>query len=195
MGRMARVLGGGLLGALAMFAWASFAHMATPLDNVGIATLPDEVAVRGMLHRALGGQGGLYQFPSKATLDAASSPAAKAALAQGPYGLLLYQPPGPRAAGLEGAQISGEFVFELIESLIAAILLAQTRLIRYASRVTFVAGIGLAAVLTTNASYWVFYGFPGDYTLGYAFTDLVRYLLAGLAMAAVIRPERAMGGA
>lgn len=191
MSRRLRVVLGGVLGGLAMFAWASVAHLATPLDDLGISALPDEPAVRALLHRAMGDREGLYQFPGKATMDAATSPDAKHALAQQPYGLLLYHPPGPRAAGLDGGQIAGELGFELVESLIAALLLAHAAVTRYAARVAFVTGIGLAAVLTTNASYWTFYRFPLDYTLAYGLTDLVRYLVAGLVIAAILRPAPA----
>lgn len=179
----------GLAGSLAMFAWASVAHMATPLDDLGISALPGgaqaEQAVRAQLYAAIGPQHGLYMFPSKASMDAADSPQAKAELAQGPYGLLMYHPPGPRAAGLENVQIAWEYVLELVQCLIAAALLNAAGLRGFAARVLFVVGIGGAAVLSTNGAYWTFYGFPLDYTLGYAFTDLVRYLAAGLAMAAL----------
>jgi hypothetical protein len=47
--------------------------------------------------------------------------------------------------------------------------------------------VGLAASLTTNVSYWNWYGFPASYTLAYTFIDFAGYVAAGLAIAFVLR--------
>ena len=44
-------------------------------------------------------------------------------------------------------------------------------------------GVGVAAA--TNVSYWNWYGFPGTYTVAYAFTGFVGYLCAGLVAGAM----------
>jgi hypothetical protein len=103
-----------------------------------------------------------------------------------PSGLLLYHPPG-RGIEMMPMNLLTEFVKETITSLIAAFLLAQTLIAVYAARVGFVSLVGIAAGLTTNISYWNWYGFPTDYTLAYAFTDIAGYVAAGLAIAAVLR--------
>jgi hypothetical protein len=80
-----------------------------------------------------------------------------------------------------------EFVKEMVVSIVAALLLAQTILIAYSARAGFVGLIGLAAGLTTNVSYWNWYGFPGDYTATYAAIDIIGYIVAGLAIAAILK--------
>jgi hypothetical protein len=80
-----------------------------------------------------------------------------------------------------------ECLKEVAVSLIAAFLLAQTVLTSYGARVGFVALTGLAAGLTTNISYWNWYGFPADYTTAYAATDIIGYAAAGLAIAAILK--------
>ena len=83
----------------------------------------------------------------------------------------------------------------LIEAIInfhfdfAAFLLAQTRIAAYAARVGFVALTGLAAGITTNVSYWNWYGFPTNYTVAYASMDVVGFVAAGLAIAAIVKPR------
>ena len=88
---------------------------------------------------------------------------------------------------------TGQFLTELAEGLIAAWLVAQTALASYVARVGFVAMVGLAAAITTNIPYWNWYTFPAAYTLGYGFTEFVGYVVAGLAIAAIVRPTAAAG--
>lgn len=66
-------------------------------------------------------------------------------------------------------------------------LLAQTRLRSFASRLGFVALVGLLATIATNVSYWNWYGFPVTYTAAYMTTNFVGFLCAGLVAAAVLR--------
>jgi hypothetical protein len=47
----------------------------------------------------------------------------------------------------------------------------------------FVTLIGVAAAITTNVSYWIWYGFPADYSLVAVFIELLDYIAAGLAIA------------
>jgi hypothetical protein len=84
-----------------------------------------------------------------------------------------------------------EFLTELAEGLIAAWLLAQTALLGYAARVGFVTAVGLAAAITTNIPYLNWYSFPLDYTLSYGFIELVGYFVAGLVLAAILKPSAA----
>ena len=82
-----------------------------------------------------------------------------------------------------------EFVKEAALSLIAAFLLMQSILASYVARVGFVSLVGLAGALTTNPSYMIWYGFPANYTLGYGFIDFIGFVVAGLAIAAIVRPR------
>ena len=53
-----------------------------------------------------------------------------------------------------------------------------------------VAAIGVVASLVTNASYRIWYGFPGDYTAAQIVISFMSYVLAGLAMGAWLRPAK-----
>ena len=75
----------------------------------------------------------------------------------------------------------------LSRCLLAAFLLRQAALACYFKRVIFVAIIGVIAAITTNMSYWNWYGFPKLYTMSYMFTQWVGYLCAGLLIALVIK--------
>jgi hypothetical protein len=104
-------------------------------------------------------------------------------------GLLIYKaPPG---SDTETMQLVIEFVTELAVCLLAAFLLAQTALAAYAMRVGFVALVGVTAAISTIVPYWNWYRFPTDFTLAAIFMAVVGYLVAGLAIAFLIKPKAA----
>ena len=57
------------------------------------------------------------------------------------------------------------------------ILLSQTRLTTFASRLGFVLVMGILATIATNVSYWNWYGFPATYTAAYMTTGVVGFIL------------------
>jgi hypothetical protein len=54
----------------------------------------------------------------------------------------------------------------------------------------FVLIAGILAAITTNVSYWNWYGFPGVYTASYILIEIVGFLLVGV-VAALLLPKRA----
>lgn len=191
-----RILLATLLGGVAMYAWSSIAHMLLPLGETGIKDLPNEAAVMSTLQSNLGSSRALYLFPGMGLPPGATGDQIVAAqraygqkLATAPMGLLIYNPPG--AIQLGPALYITEFVVELAEVFLAVLLLAAARPASYGRRVLFVAGIGLIAVLTTNVSYWNWYGFPTSYTVAYMFTQFVGFVCAGLVAAAFVKESSA----
>ena len=90
---------------------------------------------------------------------------------------------------LTPSNLAAEFATELAESLIAAFLLSWASVQGFVPRVGYVALIGVAAAITTNVSYWNWYGFPTDYTLAYGSIEIVGYVVAGIAIALIL-PRR-----
>jgi hypothetical protein len=187
-----RVFLAGLLGAIAMFAWTSLAHMVLPLGEVGVKEIPNEQGVLSAMHSSLGQAPGLYLFPGTGLGPDASMQQKRAAmdqyaqkLAANPSGILIYHPAG--ATGMTPARLATEFLTELIESLLVVILLSQTRLTTFISRLGFVIVAGMLATVATNVSYWNWYGFPATYTAAYMTTGLVGFICIGLVAAAVMK--------
>jgi hypothetical protein len=182
----------GVLGGLAMFVWASIAHVGLGLGSVGMKDLPNEAALLGTMHDNLT-QSGFYFFPSLGVAPGATREQQNAAMtvhqqkiATGPSGILIYHPSG--AEGLSPGQLLREFGTNVIQGLLAAILLSFAIGLRsYVSRVAFVTAAGLLAVITTNISYWNWYGFPASYTSAYMFIEIVGYLCMGLVAAAILK--------
>jgi len=105
-------------------------------------------------------------------------------IASNPSGILMYHPPG-RALAM-GKFLGIEFATELLESILAVFLLAQTRLISVGARVGFVMVAGILAAIATNVSYWNWYGFPAVYTAAYMFIQVVGFVCVGIVAALVL---------
>jgi hypothetical protein len=180
-----RIAIAGIAGGIAMFIWTSIAHVALPLGQIGFSQIPNEAPVLSAMHDSIGERSGLFIFPWTDPKSSNAIAEAEAKMKINPSGLLIYHPPG--AAGMTAVMLIVEFVKEVIVSLIAAFLLAQTVIAGYAARVGFVALTGLAAAITTNVSYWNWYGFPTAYTVAYASIDFVAFVAAGLAIAAILK--------
>jgi hypothetical protein len=166
-----------------MYIWSFIAHLVLPLGQAGIKELPSEPAVLSTLTASIGNSHGLYLFPR---VDPGSSMQQyQQKLASSPSGLIVYHAPGGEA--LTARQLITDFLTELIEAVLAAFLLAQTRIATFAGRVAFVGVLGLLANIATNIPYWNWYGFPGTYTASYIFMGVVAYICAGLVIAAMLR--------
>jgi hypothetical protein len=196
-----RILLAGLLGAIAMFIWSAVAHMMTPLGHAGMnyKELPNESAMLDAMKTGVGDKAGLYLLPGMAVGDNPTHEEEKEAmksyeekLAKNPSGLLLYHPAGSRPMDMVRF-LTIEFLKQLLVSILAVVLLAQTRIATYVGRVGFVFVVGLVAAITTNVSYWNWYGFPGAYTGPYMIIEIVGFLVAGLAAALVVRNQNAEG--
>jgi hypothetical protein len=183
-----RILIAGILGAIAMFVWMSIAHLATPLATIGFSQVHHEDQLMSAMRSAVDNKQGLFFYPWMNPKDPNAMKAQAEKLKTEPHGLLIYNPAG---ADMSPGMLIAEFVKEAAISLISAFLLAQAMLAGYFARVGFVALIGLAAALTTNVSYLVWYGFPASYTLAYGFIDFFGYVVAGLVIAAILRPKMA----
>ena len=185
---MGRIILAGVAGSIAMFVMMSILHL-SPVAQIGFSQMTDDAPALDALQKATRNKSGLYIFP---TVDMK----AKDAMAQmdarmkvEPFGIMAYQPPGVRG-GPQVKLLVGEFVKEIVQSLIAAVLLSLTVLAGYWSRVGFVALVGLVSGITTNVSYWNWYAFPTSYTLANIGIELASFLAAGLVIAALVKPQR-----
>ena len=185
-----RIVIAGILGGIAMFIWTSIAHVATPLGAIGFSQMTDEASVLPVLQNSVGSKPGFYIFPWMDPMDPKAEEAYAEKAKTSPSGLLLYRPAGAGIA-MTPALLGTEFAKETAQALIAALLLSMTSIGAYAMRVAFVALIHVSAALATNVSYWNWYGFPLDYTVAQMFIVLVEGLLAGLVIAALVRPQTA----
>jgi hypothetical protein len=76
-----------------------------------------------------------------------------------------------------------------VAALLAAFVLSQVWS-GYPMRVLVVTLMGIFGFASISVSYWNWYGFPTDFTAGEAITEIVGWFLAGLVMAAIVRPHK-----
>ena len=189
-----RILLSGVLGGIVMFLWTSIAHMALPLGEAGINEIPNELAVLNAMQSGMGDKTGLYIFPGLGVGKNATREEKSEAMKQmhqriaaNPSGLLMYHPPGRQFAF--GKSLAVEFSTEVLQSILVIWLLAQTRIGSFAGRVGFVLIAGILAAITTNVSFWNWYGFPGVYIASYILIEIVGFVLVGVT-AALLLPKR-----
>ncbi len=189
-----KILLAGILGGIVMFIWTSIAHMALPLGEAGIREIPNESAALSAMQSNIGENTGLYIFPGLGVSKDASRQEKSEAMkhmsekmAANPSGILMYHAPG-RPFAL-GKSLGIEFGTELLESILVVFLLAQTRIGSFPGRVGFVLVAGILAAISTNVSYWNWYGFPCVYTVSYMLIQIVGFLLVGI-VAALVLPKR-----
>jgi hypothetical protein len=188
-----KIILAGLLGAIAMFAWTSIAHMALPLGEAGVQNTMNDDALLAALKSTVNDKPGLYIYPSMglgpdATHAQRSEAMEKyaATLEKNPSGFLIYHPAGSRPMNM-GKYLTIEFVTELCEALLAVWLLAQTRILTFGGRVCFVTAAGIMVAIATNVSYWNWWGFPGNYTAAYILIQVVGFFLVGFVAAIMFR--------
>jgi hypothetical protein len=187
-----KILLAGVLGGIVMFVWTSIAHMALPLGEAGINEIPNESAMLTAMQSSIGDNAGLYIFPGlgvgkNATRDKKNEAMKQMQqrIAANPSGILMYHPPGRPFAF--GKSLAIEFSTEVLQAILVIWLLAQTRIGSFAARVGFVLIAGILAAITTNVSYWNWYGFPGVYTGSYILIEIVGFFFVGVTAALMLR--------
>jgi hypothetical protein len=193
---MGRRLLAGILGGLAFFAWSSLAHVVLPLGQTGIQEMPNDRAVMAVMKSNIADDG-FYFFPGTGLPPTATQSQKMAAMRDleskpyvGPVGILIYHP--AKSLALNPGQLLTECVTNIVQVLLAVLLLGMTSLASFAARWRFVTVAGVLAAISTNISYWTFYGFPGNYTMANICIIAMGFVFAGLVVAAIIKPGAGM---
>jgi len=179
-----RIIIAAIVGGIIVFVWSAVAHIVTPLGTMGISSLPDAT----MQSFSSVPSSGLYFFPGR---DMSHRPtpeeqkAYDAKLANGPSGLLVITKSG--GEGMSPKNLGSELASDVLAALIAAILVSMM-IGGWLKRAVAVALMGLFGVISLLVSYWIWYGFPAPFVAGELVTEVVGWLLAGLAIAKMVRP-------
>jgi hypothetical protein len=185
-----RIVLAGFLGGVVLFLWGAASHMLLGLGEVGMASLPNDDRLIPAMKESISAAG-LYMFPAMPeSQDAASQAAWTEKVRSGPWGILVYHPEGTEP--LSPRQLGVELLSNIVAAWIAAYLLSRARaLAGFGARVVFVGLLGLLAGVAIDVSYWNWYGFPGSYALAAIADQTIGFTLAGLPIAALVRPSPA----
>jgi hypothetical protein len=184
-----KVLIGGLVAGIVVFVWGAVSHMALPIGTMGVRQIPGEEKVVASLKDSIR-EPGFYFFPGREmskAMTASEMEAYSAKVTQGPSGVLVIHPEG--SENMSPRQLLTELGSSVVAALLAALVLTQVRS-GYLGRVLIVTAMGLFGFVSVLVSYWNWYGFPTDFTIGAALDEVIGWLLAGLVLAAIIRPAK-----
>ncbi|QSX77218.1 hypothetical protein [Agrilutibacter solisilvae] len=183
-----RVVMAGVLGGVLLFLWGMVAHMMLPFSENAMLQIPDEERVIAAAQGNIT-QSGVYFFPYVNYMQASpqEQDAYAAKLARGPSGLLVV-----RAGGYDMDMIP-ELPIEAISNILAALLAAMVvwglRVATYGRRVASIFAFGVVAWLSVCVSQWTWYGFSTPFLISDLVDQWGGWLVAGLGMAAVLRPR------
>lgn len=189
-----RIIIGGVCAGVAMFIWGAVSHMALGLEESTIKEIPNEELVLSVMQTNIK-ESGLYFFPGMNVPPGATKEQKAEAEKKwtekyqaGPRGILVYHPEGEQA--MSPKQLGLQLAAEIAAGLVAALVLAYAgNLKSYGSRVVLVTLLGLLPFCMVNFPYWNWYGFPDRYTLVQLADKLVSFLIAGIFLAAIVKPR------
>lgn len=183
---MKRIVLGGILAGIVVFAWGAISHILLPLGGAGFRILEREEPVVAALREGAR-EPGLYFFP---TFDPSRkmTPEEEKAWTEkyvaGPTGLIVYRPGGEPPAF--GRNLAVELVTTIAAAMIAAYVVSLT-VAPFRKRVLLVAMLGLFAWFSISASYWTWFGYPASYVIAEGIDQVVGWLFGGLVLAAMWR--------
>jgi hypothetical protein len=184
---MGKILIGGIVGGIILFFWGFVSHMLLPIGEMGLQFIPQEDGMAAAMKAAVG-EPGLYFLPGYDRSKPQSQQDMQAHMdkvTKGPYGFMVIYPTG-RDVSL-GKRLPIELGTNVVCALLAAMLVSQLRP-GFIVRVACVTLMGILASIMILVPYWNWYGFPPDFTLGQIIEHAVGWLLAGIALAAIVRP-------
>ncbi len=197
---MKKLLLASLAGATVLFIWGLLAWVVLPLHDASFRPVPNEDAVMSALRSNIDAAGAYY-FPGMPqetpNMTADQRTAGMEAYVNkhkaGPIGMVFFHPGGV------DPMMAGQFVSGFIIYLVAAFVAAWSLSRSTAAGSTYIARVaycGMLGVLVSFAAYipamnWMY--FPMDYTTAMAADALIGWLLAGLALAAIVKAPRMEG--
>ncbi len=184
---MVKVVGGALVAGLVVFFWGAISHMALPIGTMGIRSIPGEEKVVASIKDAIR-EPGFYFIPGRdmnKPMSESEAEAFAAKVRQGPSGVMVIHPEG--SDSMSPRNLLTELASSVVAAFLAALVLTQVRS-GYFGRVLIVTAMGLFGFVSILVSYWNWYGFPTDFIIGAALDEIIGWFLAGLVLAAIIRP-------
>ncbi len=189
-----RVLLAGILGGLFVFGGGAISHMFLELESRAIRPVGDERAAGEFLDRHAE-DAGIYGTPMM-NPDAEDMNVEYERINElykkGPSAFIVVAPRGEDMMG--PMQLGGEAVFDVLAALTVAFIVSRlSPQVRLFERWFIVMLFGLAAWATISTSWALWYRFPWLFILDGLYVALIEWALAGLVIAALVRPARIVG--
>ena len=193
---MARsLLLGALLGGVTAFVWSFLSYGVLPwhLNQYHSFQNEDDVSALVSSHAPEPGIYLLPMGPSQRGLNAEQKKAAVEIRTQKiQKGPLMFAAIRLSGFGSFPRVLLIQLLYQMLAALQLTWMLLQTTGLSYAHRVGFLAIAGLAASVIADLPYWNWYSFPTTYTAINLIDCTLTWLLAGLVIAKVANPQRAL---
>ncbi len=186
---MIRVLIAAVAGAVVLFVWGTVSWTVLPWHTATLNTLPNEQTVVGALKAQLP-HTGVYYFPA-CPADYDDTEAVEQWTArhkQGPIGLMFYQAQG--AEPMPGSMFGVGFALDLIATFVMAwiVCLSSHHANTFLKRLGVATMLGILVAVFADLMLWNWMRAPAHYTLINAADHIVAATLAGIPIAAIIKP-------
>jgi hypothetical protein len=183
---MVRIAIAGIVGGMVMFVWGAVGHMFLGVGEFGVKSMPNEEAMVACMKANIP-NAGLYFAPGmdmSRTLTAEEQAAWTAKYEAGPNVFLVYRPAG--ITPMSGRQLGIELLSNILAALVGAFMISFVEP-SFFKRVLVATGIGVAAWLSVNVSYYDWYRFPANFVASELIEQGVGWALSGAAMAMIVR--------
>jgi len=181
-----RVIIAGIVGGIVMFAWGAVAHMFLGVGEAGVKPMPNDEAVIACMKANIP-NAGLYFSPAmdmSRTLTKEEEAAWMAKYEAGPNVFLVYRPVG--IAPMSPRQLGFELLSNILAAWVGAFMLNLVQP-SFFKRFMVATGIGVAAWLSINVSYWDWYRFPANFVASELIEQAVGWALSGAVMALIVK--------
>ncbi len=182
-----RIIIAGIVAGIIVFGWGAVTHILMPAFGLNVDQTPGESMVLEALNGMPGS--GIYMVPGQDASIVDKTEREKDAMTRwvaGPSALVVLQAEGGPTMG--AWTFGMQFLASVLGGCIAAMVLAATNC-GYLNRVLLVGLMGLFTWFNTDASYWIWYGFTNEYTLAQGLNHVMAWLLAGIVIAAIVKPS------
>src|ERR1043166_4347759 len=182
-----RIVIGAVVGGVVMFIWGALAWMVLPLHTPTVKEIPNEDALRAVIRENVK-EPGFYAVAGWGRGEGQSAERQEQKYREGPRGVMVLHPSGGDPYMAKTFMVG--FVLDVLACCLVAWLLSKAAggLASYGARVQFVTVVGLFAGVATHLMYWNWLEFPTNYTIGCMADVTIGWLLAGLAISAIVKP-------
>jgi hypothetical protein len=197
---MLRVIIAGLIGGALLFCGGAFSHMFLELEGRAFRPIKSEEAARTFVDENAA-EPGIYGFPFMNPEFANMTPEEQTAewnrvnerYKAGPAAYVIVAPRGEQM--MSGVQLGGEFLFDVVAGLLAAIVASQlSSRCSFFTRWALMVVVGVVGWVSLSTSWALWYRFPWQFILDGLYVVLIEWAAAGLAIALIVRPRAATNG-
>ncbi len=188
---MKKILIGGIAGGVVLFIWSFLTWVILPLHEPSLHKIPNEDAAISALQSNLD-EHAVYIFPKGPgpSADQASEDAWMKKMKRGPTGMIIYDPRGTDP--MMPHQMVIGLILDILSAMIVVWFLSRSTALgsQFIGRVAFCSMFGIFVSIFDHLMTWNWMGFPGDFVHAMMIDAVLGWILAGVAIAALVRMPR-----